>query len=193
VSPSPARKNDVRNAVLGTPDDAKNDAAGIVARLGGGTEVSTVQDVPDYDQAALVALESWEDVSALLETHGVEVEFADKVLGDGFSVLSTDEKMTLIGRPMMLMEWRFNNGAQGEFVSIRAIVKTGDMSTDIKKVILNDGSTGIRDQLKKFTAMTGKRAGLVVRRGLRVSEYTYEDEKTGEKRPAKTFYIDASA
>lgn len=161
-----------------------------IAESLGATTVAIV--TPDYDSADLVAIESWDDVASLMERHGVEVEFADKVLGDGFSVLSTEDKAQLVGKPMMLLEWRFNDGAQGEFVSARAIVKTGDLPTDIRKIIVNDGSTGIKEQLKKFTAQTGKQAGLLIRRGFRVSEYMYEDDN-GVQRPAKTYYIDASA
>jgi hypothetical protein len=185
VSPSPA----TRKAVTG---EAEQVAENAIATRFAGSEV-VPEEAPEYSSEELIAITTWEDIAHVIDSHGIEVQFADQVLGDGFSVLSTDEKMTLIGRPMMLLEWRFNDGQQGEFVSCRAVVKTGDLPQDIKKIIINDGSTGIRDQLKKFTGMTGKRSGLLIRRGLRVSEYTYEDDKTGEKRPAKTFYIDTSA
>lgn len=147
---------------------------------------------PDFSATALKNLTSWEDLGELFDSAGVELQFADQVLGDGFSVLSTDDKGQLIGVPLALLEWRFNDGQQGRFVSIRAVAKTGINDTDVRKVIINDGSTGIMRQLDEFTQATGKSAGLLVRRGFRVSEYMYEDEK-GVQRPAKTYYLDTSA
>jgi hypothetical protein len=164
-----------------------------IARSLGAQSVEVRQNIPAYDNTKLVNLESWEDLGALFSETGVELSFADKVLGDGFTILDTKDKASLIGKPMALLEWRFNESATGRFVSIRAVVKVGKSNGDIRKVIINDGSTGILQQLDSFTKQTGKQAGLIVQRGLRVSSYMYEDKESGVQRPAETYYLDASA
>lgn len=155
-----------------------------------GQEVAQKQNIPNFDSADLANIETLDDLGALFERAGVEVSFAHSVLGDGFAILGKDDKMSLIGKGLALIEWRFNKGDMGEFVSVRAV----DISqTPFRKVILNDGSTGIYRQLRDFTDKTGIQSGLMVKNGLRVSEYTYEDPNTGVERPAKTFYLDTSA
>lgn len=154
-------------------------------------EVAEPNIIPQYDVEKLGSLTSWGDVADLLESSNVQTLYADQVAGDGFTLLSSDDKAKLIGVPMVLLEWRFNNGAQGRFVSVRAVAKTGVDDTDVKKVIFNDGSTGILQQLTEITEKTSAQGGLIVRKGLRVSQYTYEDEK-GVERPAETYYLDTS-
>jgi len=161
-----------------------------IARAMGGKEIARTE--PELlSREELQAIQSWEDIAQILDTKGVEVEMADVALGDGFSVLSTDDKAQLVGRPMILIEWRFNQGNMGQFASMRAVVKTGELPTDIRKVIINDGSTGIMQQLKKFTEETGKTTGLIIRHGLKRSDYTWEDDK-GVEHPGTTYYIDTS-
>ena len=163
-----------------------------IARSLGAQSVEVRQNIPTFDTGKLVDMQSWDDLAEIFDEAGVELSFADKVLGDGFAILDTKDKMTLIGKPMALLEWRFNEGSMGRFVSIRAVVKAGKNNTDIRKVIINDGSTGIMRQLDQFTAQTGKQSGLIVVRGLRVSQYKYEDAN-GVQRDAETYYLDASA
>lgn len=153
-------------------------------------EIEVKQNIPHFDSSMLAAIQNLDDLGKLFEAAGVDVSFAHEQLGDGFAILGKDDKMSLIGKPMALIEWRFNRGDQGDFVSIRAV----DMSVQpFRKVILNDGSTGIYRQLRDFTDQTRIQAGLMVKNGLRVSEYTYYDDKQGIEKPAKTFYLDTSA
>lgn len=127
-------------------------------------------------------VQSFEDAAALL---GDSVDVAEQVLGDGFALL--EDKDTLIGVPVILMEWSFNAGDFGDFVSVRLVAKDG------RKLIMNDGSTGIMAQLRSYTERTGRYHGLAVRRGLRRSDYTFPDPTTGKDKPAKTYYLDTSA
>lgn len=112
------------------------------------------------------------------------VHLASDVIGDGFKLL--DNKDLLIGVPMLLVSWDFNIGDHGEFVSARVVTQTN------QKYVLNDGSTGIRDQLIAYSTKYNKRAGLLVQKGLRRSNYVYKNEK-GEDVPATTYYLDVSA
>lgn len=143
-----------------------------------------------FDDEKLLAIGSFDDALSLLAEEGIVVDAASETLGNGFSVIQ--DKGVLVGAEMILLSWQFNQGDMGEFVSINAVVKLPGHQTPAKLVI-NDGSTGIRDDLKKYTERTGKTAGLYVKKGLRRSDYDYTDEKTGETRGATTFYLDTSA
>jgi hypothetical protein len=143
---------------------------------------------PQYDDAALRAIESFDDAMALaIQTVG-DIETADNALGNGFALL--DNKTALIGAPSMFLSWTFNAGDFGEFVSVHVVAR--NESGGARKVIVNDGSTGIFQQLREYTDRTGRQGGLFVRKGLRQSVYEYVDDK-GNKRPATTFYLDTSA
>ncbi len=143
---------------------------------------------PQYDDEALRAIESFDDAMALaIQTVG-DIETADSALGNGFALL--DNKATLVGAPSMFLSWTFNNGDFGEFVSAHVVAR--NESGGGRKVIINDGSTGIYQQLRDYTDRTGRQGGLFVRKGLRQSVYDYTDDK-GNKRPATTFYLDTSA
>ncbi len=153
------------------------------------TDVARTQRFDDND---LRSLQSWADVSALISREGLEVVAADQVLGNGFALLTSDEKATLVGVPMILLDWRFNTGDMGTFVSIMAAVKSGDT---MRKVIINDGSTGICAQLETLYNR-GIVGPLLVKNGLVRSDYDYEDtDKNGKKvmRPATTYYLSESA
>lgn len=120
--------------------------------------------------------------------------------GHGFSLIKTAEKHTLIGQPMVLVQWSFNSSDKhydehGEplpFVSIYIVTK------DRRKVIINDGSTGIYRQLRTVSdARIAKNhpmpnGGLVVPQGLTCATYPYTDEN-GKTSEATTFYLSESA
>lgn len=120
---------------------------------------------------------------------GQELAEADGIissteLGSGWAVLATTEKGRLVGVPLIVLDWTFNDGDNGEFVSARVITKPGE------RLVINDGSTGICQQLRELEMREETRA-IFCKRGLRVSEYDYTD-KDGTKRPAKTFYLDTA-
>lgn len=152
-----------------------------------------------FSNDELAAVETWDDIINLVADK-VDVDFADKVLGDGFSVIPTEDKEELVGVPMLLIDWRFISGDMGDFVSIRAAARMENANSEhaLRKIIINDGSTGIMRQLRDFTSKTGKAAGMVVKRGLRISDYEVDqiDPKTGQptgrKIPARTYYLDTA-
>src|SRR3982751_5025752 len=156
-----------------------------IARAMGAEVVSANRRFTDDDYRGM---QTWEDVVRAL---GDDLDFADEELGDGFSVLGTDNKAQLIGIPLIFIEWRFVDGDMGEFVLARVAATFGKDNT--RFLILTDGSTGIMGQLKAFTSRRGRSAGLVAKRGLRRSDYTVFDEKLGKDIPATTFYIDTQA
>jgi hypothetical protein len=135
-------------------------------------------------------MSTFDDIVALFPDGLVD---ASQVLGDGFTLLDSDDKIRLVGVPLALLEWRFtDNGKFGEFVSIRLAQLDEAGINIVGRYIVNDGSTGIKDQLKDYSTTYGQNGGLIVRNGLRRSEYDYTDDK-GATRPAVTYYLDLSA
>ena len=152
--------------------------------------------IPAFDDAALTSIVTFEDASALLVDSGIAVERMSDY-GTGFKLV---DSKTLQGTDFLIVQWRFNAGAFGEagFVSVEAITKHNE------KVIFNDGSTGIRDQLRVVTAQrieskhSHPQAGLIVMGGLTASEYFFNSD-TGEIsripmegknwKPATTYYL----
>lgn len=137
----------------------------------------------------LKAVSGFEDALKLVqEVYGEDaVQLASDALGDGFAL--TDNKEQFVGVPMVFVKWIFSEGTYKDkdgnlrgFVSCRVATPSG-------KFIINDGGTGIYNQLQQYSQDNGGRqGGLVAQKGLRVSRYS--NEFTDD---AETFYIDTSA
>lgn len=138
-------------------------------------EISTITG-PAITDADVANLSSMADALAAL---GGDVVSTFSESGE-WDVL--EDKAHLVGVPFVGLRWRFNAGDAGEFVSLEVITEDG------RRLIINDGSTGIYRQLKRLTDETGRTTGIACKKGLRRSDYTYTDEK-GESRPATTFYL----
>jgi|ERR1041385_275526 hypothetical protein len=154
----------------------------------------------------LRAVTSFEDAMALLvQTYGGVESITDFELGNGFKIATDDEKNRLVGVSFIILHFQFNEGDYGDFVSVTLVTQHGD------RIVLNDGSTGIYEQLKDV-ARTGRYGGIAVPHGLRKSEYdTCPDcgkprpqsattcrnercESTSEKRATgATFYLDVTS
>jgi len=131
----------------------------------------------DDDPGSMI--ESWDQVSQLP---------ADAVvIVDDFVKL--DDKSRLINVPFFARKWWFTEGDMGEFAVVQCVLSRPIMTPtgETSKVIVTDGSTGIHSQLRETTKRTGKTTGLLVRNGLRVSQYTADTEE-GPKN-AETFYL----
>jgi len=132
-----------------------------------------------FNESELTDISSFQDALALLDAAGISGEsVAD--YGSGFAVV---EKETLIGTPMVAVQWRFHAGDFGDFVSVEAVTEAG------KKVVFNDGAktSGIRAQLEAITQARLKAghkapyAGLGIPNGLTMTDY-YFNATTGETR-----------
>ena len=167
-----------------------------------GTEVATTPTPLATDQATGLALVSDlnESMPALFDDDalGNITSFDDAMnalavapedvneYGNGFDIV--EDKRTLIGVPFVVLQWRFSEGDYGVFVSAAIVTEDG------RKLILNDGSTGIREFLETVTrkrVASGHqypRAGLTARKGLRVSDYEFIGDD-GKAKPASTFYF----
>lgn len=138
----------------------------------------TVREIP---RGTLKDITSWEDAAKVWGDRVFDV----RELGDGFKLLRKGDKGKLVGVPFVVAAFKFNDGDYGTFATIHVVTK------DNQRYIINDGSTGIKDQLTEFFNKTHQLGGLVCPGGLRVSEYDYEDEE-GELKPAKTYYLETS-
>lgn len=106
----------------------------------------------------------------------------DEIETDQFGPILED-KSKLVNRPIMLVHWNFYDGDYGEFVSAWVMTPEGE------RFIVNDGSTGMYAQLRTLTDTKNIRSMLLVKRGLRASDYTYTDPR-GQSHPARTYYLD---
>lgn len=166
-------------------------------------QAMVVHDAFDRDDYANISSMSDAFGLAKAEFGNVILAHEDKNLGTGFRVADEDDKYRLMKVPLFLLDWRFNSGDFAEdYVSIHAIQEMEDGS--LTKWIINDGGTGICKDLREYTNKTGRKGGVMLRRGLRVSEYdTILDgpdagkpaprDYVGKTGKGKTFYLDFSA
>lgn len=160
-----------------------------MSQTGDGSSATVARTVPQVSDDQLAEISSFDDALALINDAfgGVVVE-ADKTLGNGFAVL--DDKNKLIGVPFVAVKIQENKSELndgGLFVSLFVVTEDG------RKYVVNDGSTGIFAQVQELWKRKPELVGLpiMVRRGLRRSDYTYMD---GDKaKPATTYYLDTSA
>lgn len=127
---------------------------------------------------------AYADVAKTLADAGEMVSAAE--FGTGFSLLDGKEKGRLVGVPFIILDWQINEGDFGPFVSLRLITNGSE------KLIVNDGSSGICKQMQEIVE-SGNTKAIFVKKGLRKSDFEYTDPKTGEKKPATTYYLDTSA
>lgn len=141
---------------------------------------------------------SIDDALETLRQAGFTTESASELIGTGFRVVDSNEaaKAALVGKPFLIVTWTFSLGDFGDFVTMWIQTQDGN------KLIVSDGSTGIRDQLADLTKRRNKRHALWCPHGFRRSDYEmYTDENgawkvaprgyEGKTVPAATFYIDA--
>jgi hypothetical protein len=159
---------------------------GTETSTGNAVEVARPSQVISDD--ALTGIKSYEDAWAAAEAAGGAVEdWSD--YGTGFVVVANKDE--LVDKPFVIAEWRFNDGKfADQFVSMAVVTK------DNRKLIVNDGGTGIRDQLMRVTAKRLERGapegtarvGLVCERGLRKSTYPFTDDQ-GKEQTGTTYYL----
>lgn len=136
-------------------------------------------------------IDSVDAALAVIESSGIVVENISDEVGDGFDLI--DDKDVLCGLAMLIIGWRTSAGDFSEFVTVRAICKDG--AWEGKKIVFNDGSTGIKEQLHKIEGRRGLNslnewivAPMHADKGLRRSDYMFTNDK-GEQAPAKTYYF----
>ena len=165
-----------------------------LAKALGGGDVVAVSDTI-FDDDLLLHVKSLADARQLLAEHNVELHHAEEVLGDGFQLVSGDDKAQLIGKPLLFLQWKFLASKYGPMVVVHALEITGPNDTDVRKwkIIDASGKNGIRMDLMQYSSTYDKFAGLFLRKGLRASNYQVENpNRPGEMMTATTFYLDYS-
>lgn len=132
----------------------------------------------DYDVTTLRNLASFDDAVALLtDTYG-SVEDATQVIGSGFQLTDTHGKYKLIDEPFIIVRMAFPQSTEykdsetGEPLHYAVL---HIMTRDGRKLIITDGGVGIYQQCEEYALRSGRRGGLYVPGGLRVSEYDLPD------------------
>ncbi len=126
---------------------------------------------------------SWDDLVAYAEEHGGEIiEFE----GSAWEILK--DKRELVGVEFMIADVRTYSGKFGEAVAVMLVTRSPLPNHKDCRYVINDGSTGLQQQVTDMVLRTGRKAGILCPNGLRASDYMYEDE-TGKQIPATTFYV----
>lgn len=159
------------------------------------TSQELVAGMPRLSDDDLRTIQNVDDAVKLLKSQGVDLVNIADVIGTGFELVTEERvKRQLVGVPFVVLAWGFSLGDYGPFTTLYIVTGKGG------KYIVNDGSTGIREQLDAYSAKTGKQQGMIVNHGFRVSDYRIDKETkkpvpanfTGETEPAATFYLDTS-
>ena len=165
-------------------DGAENVQSREIAPIVVGTGVQLPERY-DYKQ-----FESAEQYLEFIGATGVATLDGSDEFGDGFTLVK--DKDSLVGIPLLIVEFQFNVGDYGDFVAVRAFRMDNN-----EKIVLIDGSTGIRDQVARWVEhVTGAKyetgrtyiQPIRLKRGLVRSEYDYTDGK-GKTSKAVTHYF----
>ena len=145
-------------------------------------------EIGDFDVTTLRDIESFDDAYVLLvDTYGA-VEDASQVIGSGFTLTGNNGKMHLIDVPFLVVRMAFpesdkfkRDGVATHYAVLHIITEDG------RKLIITDGGVGIYQQCEEWSVRSGKRGGLLVRGGLRVSTYEIPEEDGGGE--GTTYYL----
>lgn len=140
-------------------------------------ELSTKRQFSDDVLRGVTTIE--EAMALAAETYGGITTVDELELGNGFKLLG-DDKDRLIGMPFVVLTYGFNEGDFGEFASVLLVTDRGD------RIILNDGSTGVYEQLLDIMKTTDKMGGIFFPRGLRKSTYDTCAECGKPRKPSAT-------
>lgn len=150
------------------------------------SDKSSAVDVasPRVSEGQLADIASFDDALALVQdVFGGQVVEADKTLGTGFAVL--EDKNRLIGVAFIAVRIDIHpDGDHGPFTSLHVVTQDG------RKYIINDGGTGIHEQVRELYIRKPDLVGLplLVRQGLRRSDYIHPEHGA-----SVTFYLNTSA
>lgn len=127
--------------------------------------VAVAVPAPVDDSAARKVASFADAMQLAASVHGSVANVAD-TLGDGFALLDKDSKSRLVGVEMVFLDWDFHFGDyDATFCSARVVTKDG------AKFRINDGGTGLCEQLRAYSAESGNQGGLYAPHGLTASTY----------------------
>jgi hypothetical protein len=158
-----------------------------------GTELERALPAPDFVKFTdddLRRMKDFDAVLAELQESETPVLLSGDHIGSGSELLSDKEK--LVDVKFIALSWQFHESdkfrdADGRgivFVSVHVLTEHGD------RFVFNDGTKGgVRDQLMELSTKQGRFEMLLCEKGLRTSEYDYEDPHTGMTSTAVSYYI----
>lgn len=148
-----------------------------------------------FSDTELAEITSIADVNALFQQYGISAETIANY-GTGFAVV---DKATLVNKRLMILEWHFydSDKGSGDMCTVHAFTAEGD------KVIFNDGSSGVREQLRNVMNVRVKNGvpeanacrALIANNGLMARTYQRRDDNNelmfedGKPVTATTYYI----
>lgn len=134
----------------------------------------------------LERMSSYADVAAYATEAGLAaVDVSD--YGTGVELLDKNGKNRLVGVEFLILDWQWRTGdfAEEGYVSLTLMTKDGS------KYVLNDGSTGIREDVRRLERKIGGKAIVKVGKGLSRGDYTYV-APDGTETPATTYRLNFS-
>jgi hypothetical protein len=157
------------------------------------SEVAPVEIIRNHDM--LTENEVREYLAEGFDSLAARSVVSTEVLGEA-ELLGKEDKQRLIGKPMVVLGWRFNEGDFAEeFVSVLVLTE------DDQYYVFNDSGAGVLVQLRNITERLERQYGpIVFKRGLRASDYWYDEtagitytvKPDGVKTiPARTYYLAA--
>lgn len=104
------------------------------------------------------------------------------------------KKEALLDVPFIIADVRVYKGKYGDpVVAVMCVTETPLPGTEKAMYVFNDGSTGVYEQVVGMIKTTGKKSGIICKKGLRKSDYTYTEhdsfEGTDKEIPATTYYV----
>ena len=131
---------------------------------------------------------SWEDMEEFFASEGGILTFE----GSAYMVI---EKEKLVGQPFMIADVRIWHSSKfdSDVASVMLITKTPIDDRD--HFVINDGSTGIFEQVTGMIARSGRKSGILCPNGLRASTYTkelidpFEPDAPPKQIEATTYYV----
>lgn len=137
--------------------------------------------------AQLRDISSFEDAIRLAESVYGSVVDASEEIGSGFVMLENKDRLTDV--PFLILscsfpegDYRNEIGELSKFAVVRLVTDKGD------RLVITDGGHGVFTQLSELNERTGRSGGILVKGGLRRSDYSYEDAN-GVTQPATTYYL----
>jgi len=136
-----------------------------------------IRDVPFEELAAVAAMTPDE----MPEGERVPMDIAQT--GEGFVVVPKAFKKYLVGVPLVIVDVDTNESKDRPgtyFTSVKLVTESPihQIRPGCRTFILNDGSTGIHQQLRRMRLDGMATLPILCRRGLRVSEYTVTEDQT---------------
>lgn len=168
-----------------------------------GQELTRATLTDEQIVSAMAGVTNLNQLGAVFQSDGYDA-FDDET--DGILSLAViGNKDELVNKPFMILRWRFNEtdkyGDGGMFVSMEIAYQTVDANGNAALAygVLNDGSTGIRDQMVRLTERRKEQrkgdpyAVRSAKNGLRRSDYHTDvvNKATGEVETieATTYYV----